>query len=479
MINEENSNVILPQIDYDFWLKQGNRNESGENDNGEAGKSFKAAVKIMKDWGTGSAAPSEKRGPERVSNTDPIYKFLYGSGNLTMKKTENEIFRLLDKLAKIEGWDVKPVTELSLRSIYESLNFEEEKEKKPKKDNSKFKGRVGDDQKGFEGSNYYRDILLLIQMWGGQTGRGFMVTDTNMYSGDTRGKADASLAYQKAGGKDIGNNIDKPANLMDSILPTYREAVNLIYQGKHQEALNKITEIPQLRISFGTKHLAIIAEYFRSRGIDIPSVTIFDTRIAKLLLGKGANINDYSTVSGLYDKISKENPSAKGMTPNQIEKALFAFSNEFYDNELTKWIFDGKSDGLPEGDIQTARDIFKKRTGKDSVDREPTESTGESSNIPDHVVKWIRPGLGSIKTGDKSKFQRFDSLMKYLNSDEFNKLEDDGSKEYESLKKIKDYWNEKEGIKPDANKPPKEKGETGLVKYDPQVDRMKTLAGIK
>ena len=103
----------------------------------------------------------------------------------------------------------------------------------------------------------------------------------------------------------------------------YREAVKLSRKGDVENAINKFAEIPQVAISFATKHLAFWVD-----GIATP---VYDTRIAKMLNGKGAEVKDYNS----FREWAKDLAPKVGLKDGiEVEKALFAFSKNYFDNPI-------------------------------------------------------------------------------------------------------------------------------------------------
>ena len=105
----------------------------------------------------------------------------------------------------------------------------------------------------------------------------------------------------------------------------YLDAVKLSRKGDVDAAINKFEEMPQIGVSFATKHLAF--------WVDNVATPVYDERIAKMLLGKKPAVKDYNSfrewASDLAPKVGLKN----GI---EVEKALFAFSNNYFDNSLTK-----------------------------------------------------------------------------------------------------------------------------------------------
>jgi hypothetical protein len=297
---ELGNNKIVPEIDYKKWY--GSRADAeGDNDD----SSFISGVSRLKNWG--KEKDKDAKGDRKKIDKGDALKKVIDMQDPSMDKYMQEIIKICDKISKLEGWKAN----LPLAKINER--------------------RVGDDQKGFEGSDLYKSVFLLIQAWGGRMGKSPTSRKTNQYSGQDRG---ASRKYMTRGGKDIGRDVDTSANLSSSWLPDYKEAVLLIKDGKFQDALIKLNNIPGIETPFSTKHLAIWGNYFHSRGLLDKIPTIYDTRIARMLIGTNANAEDYNSIEDVYDYIVDNIDSAKGLNPYQIEKALFGFSKHYFDNPL-------------------------------------------------------------------------------------------------------------------------------------------------
>jgi hypothetical protein len=109
-----------------------------------------------------------------------------------------------------------------------------------------------------------------------------------------------------------------------------------------KEGLNDFTKIPNVGDSFGTKHL-----YFWSLfGCDNP-IPIYDARIKTLLYLSTDAAPSFEEYVEDMKRFSKQ----KNMTINQLEKALFAFSSNFFPNESLNI----KNEILDKTDIHVAK----------------------------------------------------------------------------------------------------------------------------
>lgn len=165
------------------------------------------------------------------------------------------------------------------------------------------------------GDGYTDDELLiifdLIQGWGGATGRWPYI-------------------YPK----------DKPYRLFSpSFCLIYRQAIlQLFYMRKNGvtpdliTAVNrKICELPRVGESFSSKHLQ-----FWSIGLDLtPKLAIFDSRIKQLMAG--ASKCKISSISYINFIETLESEASRLGTSSEIyERALFAFSKNYFPNESLK-----------------------------------------------------------------------------------------------------------------------------------------------
>lgn len=133
----------------------------------------------------------------------------------------------------------------------------------------------------------------------------------------------------------------------------YRDAVKLSRKGDVDGAINKFAELPQVAISFATKHLAF--------WVDNISTPVYDTRIAKMLNGKDAKVSDYNSFREWASDLAPKVGLNDGI---EVEKALFAFSKNYFDNNLTKFEKEFEVDI----DKDEAEKIFDLRVVKGSKD---------------------------------------------------------------------------------------------------------------
>jgi hypothetical protein len=159
-----------------------------------------------------------------------------------------------------------------------------------------------------------------IQLWGGKGGR---------------------TIYNKKNNKNLFFRDD-----IETWLPLYRQGVDYAMNNKLEDALKVWLKIPQLDIPFASKHLGFWA-----------SSPIYDTRMSRMIFGKLPRPNHYneyvSVLKQISDKVGIENIF-------DIEQALFTFSDNYFDNKLTKIVLNS-SDKTDENE---ALRILKIRTNK-------------------------------------------------------------------------------------------------------------------
>lgn len=281
-------------------------------------------------------------------------------------------------------------------------------------------------------------IFDTVQGWGGITGR-TPYTKRSSYFKDQPGLTNLSAR-----------------NSPDKWLLVYKEAVLLIKNGEFKKALLSFERINGLKISFASKHLWFWANYFKSKGLlKYKSAHVYDTRIARMLYGRSPQSKDYDLVSELYDDIIKIK-NLKNMSHGDLEQALFAFSNTFYDNNLKHFHSDYNEDPISknatEEDIKEAKRIFCIRNSSSCENGEPKEafkdlrSVSDVSNEDEEITGIKRlptkySGIfateGDLKKGAKSKI--YDNIKAWLNNpiNDIEKIEPKGSV-YNSLKFIRD-----------------------------------------
>lgn len=136
-------------------------------------------------------------------------------------------------------------------------------------------------------------IFDLIQGWGGKMGKGPYVP------------------YQ--------NPVRNQTNYWFHI---YQSAIRLAVQGD-PNSLREFIRIPKIGESFGTKHMHFWSKY--GAGQPVP---IYDLRIKTLLYFTGNRIPNYQT----YINDISQQAQINGLVMEEIERALFAFSNNYFPN---------------------------------------------------------------------------------------------------------------------------------------------------
>ena len=170
-------------------------------------------------------------------------------------------------------------------------------------------------------------IFDLIQGWGGRTGRS---------------------PYLRP--------LDMPTRLSwKPLAETYRNSVKLCFEKNidYLSCLTKLRSIPGIGESFATKHIFFWTEYGPRR----EALPIYDARIKLLLCLNIADAVDYDT---FYAEMKLTAGKLK-IAVNILERALFAFSQNYFNN--SNLII--KSDIVDKTDIKEAENLqprFRKRS---------------------------------------------------------------------------------------------------------------------
>jgi hypothetical protein len=292
-------------------------------------------------------------------------------------------------------------------------------------------GEIGGNYPELEGDDKkFLEIFLMIQTWGGGTGKGPITSYTDQSKADSWTEEDG---------------YDRVINQAHRWIPFYIEGVNQIKNNKSNEGIKTFVEkIPQLGVSFATKHAQIWGEYFNSKGSKIDVVPIFDTRISTMILGVNPNSNGATEkMAKIYSYIASNVDSAKGLAFSKIEKALFGFSNTFYNNDTTQFIFKEDS-SVSEEDINEAKLIFCERNpnkcdGENNIlSRGEGENSAEKNSSKSKSSK--KKGLSSnqvifSRKGERISIIDLTNLEKILKS---NPTDDDVLNGIDLYDKIKD-----------------------------------------
>lgn len=151
-------------------------------------------------------------------------------------------------------------------------------------------------------------IFDLIQAWGGPTGR-------NPY------------VFQNA------PRITKP----QLFASTYRASIEMLYQLNDIEDYandvapikKKLEELPQVSESFSTKHLSFWSRFLK----DCPELVIYDTRMRDIIKAANRHV-EISNITYKDFRLALLNEAQNlGLEINDIERAIFAFSSNYFKND--------------------------------------------------------------------------------------------------------------------------------------------------
>ena len=176
------------------------------------------------------------------------------------------------------------------------------------------------------------------------------------------------------------NNENSNRKKFEKWLHHYKEAIELVKEGDFKTALHKFDDIPGIDISFASKHLWFWGFYWKSRGYlsDKETTHVYDTRIARILFGKKAEVTDYDLAEKEYSNIRKKY-NLDDYSFSDIEKSLFSFSNQYFNNELTQ---------LMKGKVPLSRDeVANSKDGTEAL-RIFDIRKNESNKTPSSINKW-------------------------------------------------------------------------------------------
>jgi hypothetical protein len=181
--------------------------------------------------------------------------------------------------------------------------------------------------------SFYLAIFDIVNAWGGGS-IGRFYTSTNNPTSQTR-----RSAYKK-------------------FIPYYKKAVEKIKEGKYTEALSIIDsdKVPGIGISFGAKHVWFWSDFFKDSGSDKEVAPVYDMRIALAFrMWGGPKTSDYDSYLKELDGVKSK---YKDFTRKDVERAVFAFSDHYFDNDMTSW-----NSGVEETDrnYNVAEDLFDER----------------------------------------------------------------------------------------------------------------------
>lgn len=155
------------------------------------------------------------------------------------------------------------------------------------------------------------DLLIifdLIQAWGGPTGR-------NPY---------------------IFNDAPR-INKQDLFASIYRSAIEMLYKINEESDYDinvlpikkKIEELPQISESFSTKHLSFWSQFLK----DCPNLVIYDTRMREIIKAANKDKNFKNIKYKDFINALKQAEQALGLDRIEIERAIFAFSSNYFQND--------------------------------------------------------------------------------------------------------------------------------------------------
>ena len=155
------------------------------------------------------------------------------------------------------------------------------------------------------------DLLIifdLIQAWGGPTGR-------NPY---------------------IFNDAPR-INKQDLFASIYRSAIEMLYKINEESDYDinvlpikkKIEELPQISESFSTKHLSFWSQFLK----DCSNLVIYDTRMREIIKAANKDKNFKNIKYKDFVNALKQAEQALGLDRIEIERAIFAFSSNYFQND--------------------------------------------------------------------------------------------------------------------------------------------------
>ena len=161
-------------------------------------------------------------------------------------------------------------------------------------------------------SDYNDDELLiifdLIQAWGGPMGR-------NPY---------------------VLKNLPR-INESELFAATYRQTIEMLFNLKDINDYDKdvapikrkLEEIPQLGQSFSTKHLSFWSRFLRH----CPQLVIYDTRMINIIKAANKHIENSKITYNDFRHALLQEAEQLGLSINDIERAIFAFSSNYFNND--------------------------------------------------------------------------------------------------------------------------------------------------
>lgn len=191
-------------------------------------------------------------------------------------------------------------------------------------------------------------------------------------------------------------------------IPYYKEAVNKIKEGKYTEALRIIDsdKVPGIGISFGAKHLWFWSDFFKDNGSDKEIAPVYDMRIALAFrMWGGPKTSDYDDFISALDVVKSK---YKDFTRKDVERAIFAFSDHYFNNDMTSW---NQNVTDQDENFDVAESLFDER---------PDKKTNSGNKELDIDATTIKTTANLIRKGEDNltpkQIGRIDRDFKILDS---------------------------------------------------------------
>lgn len=91
----------------------------------------------------------------------------------------------------------------------------------------------------------------------------------------------------------------------------------------------KIEELPQVNESFSTKHLSFWSRFLEN----CPNLVIYDTRMREIIKAANKHKNVSEIKYKDFINVLKDAEEELGLDINEIERAIFAFSSNYFQND--------------------------------------------------------------------------------------------------------------------------------------------------
>jgi|688.fasta_scaffold70397_5 hypothetical protein len=287
----------------------------------------------------------DKINSPKIKYISPEINYLYWRKNyiedIESKKPKNRTINSLNNIRK------QILNHLENKSILKTILIKDELENRSMKilENHAIKiaKKIQIEKIEKNKTEYYIEVFDTINAWGGAAIRMFY--------------------NKKISLKDENKTKGIPRVHVKLWINKYIKVVELIKKGNYDDALQIIDiEIPGLGVSFGTKHIWFWSEFFIKNNFNKHEIaTIYDERISKLLLGRTPKAQDYFNARMIYkdirDNINKNLDSNNKFSSKDVERALFAFSQYYFNNNLTGWGDDEKLNKIPSKNKATQLEI--------------------------------------------------------------------------------------------------------------------------